>query len=64
VVPAPQDPPIVNCPTCNKAVPWLAENRYRPFCSKRCKAIDLGAWAAEEYSVPVQPQSPDGAAQD
>lgn len=57
-------PPLVNCPTCNKAVAWVAENRYRPFCSKRCKAIDLGAWAAEEYTVPVQPQSPDGTAPD
>ncbi|MCX7175951.1 MAG: DNA gyrase inhibitor YacG [Proteobacteria bacterium] len=51
--------PTVSCPTCNKAVAWVAENRYRPFCSKRCKAIDLGAWAAEEYSIPVQPQAPD-----
>jgi len=56
--------PTVNCPTCNKPVAWVAENRYRPFCSKRCKAIDLGAWAAEEYKVPVLPQSPDGAGPD
>jgi hypothetical protein len=57
-----QVPPTVNCPTCNKPLAWVAENRYRPFCSKRCKAIDLGAWAAEEYSVPVQPESPDSPA--
>ncbi|MFA6310266.1 MAG: DNA gyrase inhibitor YacG [Sterolibacterium sp.] len=54
-------PPLVNCPTCNKAVAWVAENRYRPFCSKRCKAIDLGAWAAEEYSVPARDEMPPGA---
>jgi endogenous inhibitor of DNA gyrase (YacG/DUF329 family) len=45
--------PIVNCPRCGKPVKWQAENRYRPFCSERCKQIDLGAWANEEYRVPV-----------
>lgn len=41
----------VNCPTCAKPVEWKAENRFRPFCSERCKKIDLGAWANEEYRV-------------
>jgi hypothetical protein len=31
----------------------VAESRYRPFCSERCKQIDLGAWAAEQYTIPV-----------
>lgn len=44
---------IVRCPTCGKPLEWKPENRYRPFCSERCKGIDLGAWAAEEYRVPV-----------
>jgi hypothetical protein len=44
-------PRLVNCPTCGKPVPWVAESRYRPFCSERCRRIDLGAWAAEEYRV-------------
>lgn len=43
---------IVSCPTCGKPVPWVAESRFRPFCSERCRCIDLGAWAAEEYRVP------------
>ena len=43
----------VKCPTCGKPVPWVPENRYRPFCSERCKMIDLGAWANESYRVPV-----------
>jgi endogenous inhibitor of DNA gyrase (YacG/DUF329 family) len=30
-----------------------ADNRFRPFCSERCKLIDLGAWAAESYRVPT-----------
>lgn len=41
----------VNCPSCSKPVEWKAENNFRPFCSERCKKIDLGAWANEEYRV-------------
>ena len=50
-------PRIVACPTCGKPVQWVAENRFRPFCSERCKNIDLGAWAAEDYRVP-EPSEP------
>jgi len=32
---------------------WTPENSWRPFCSERCKLIDLGAWATERYRVPV-----------
>lgn len=53
-----QKPHFVTCPACGKPVAWVEENRYRPFCSERCKAIDLGAWAAEEYRVPVQDEQP------
>lgn len=52
-------PRIVTCPTCGKPVPWVAENRFRPFCSERCKQIDLGAWAAEDYRVPEPEPPPD-----
>ena len=45
---------VVNCPICGKPVEWCAESRWRPFCSERCKQIDLGAWAAEDYRVPVK----------
>ena len=44
-------PLIVTCPTCGKAHPWDSANRFRPFCSERCKMIDLGKWANEEYRV-------------
>ena len=47
-------PKVVNCPRCGIPVEWVAENRYRPFCSERCKMIDLGAWASESYRVPVE----------
>ena len=43
----------VACPTCGAQVAWIPENRYRPFCSERCRQIDLGAWANEEYRVPA-----------
>jgi len=46
---------IVNCPQCGNPVEWRPENAYRPFCSQRCKLIDLGAWASEDYRVPTSP---------
>lgn len=52
---------IVNCPICGKPVEWRAENIHRPFCSERCKQIDLGAWANEEYRVPASESGPGGA---
>lgn len=42
---------IVNCPTCDKSVQWTSENTFRPFCSKRCKLIDLGEWANETNTI-------------
>jgi len=48
----------VACPTCGKDVAWVPENAWKPFCSERCKLIDLGEWATEKYRVPTQ--SPDG----
>lgn len=44
-------PPVVACPTCGKIMEWDSGNRFRPFCSERCKLIDLGKWANEEYRV-------------
>jgi hypothetical protein len=40
----------VKCPQCKKEVRWK-NNKWRPFCSERCKMIDLGTWANEEYRV-------------
>ena len=44
--------PVVNCPQCGKIIIWNSANRYRPFCSERCKMIDLGQWATESYRIP------------
>jgi len=51
--------PVVSCPTCGAAVKWTAENRWKPFCSERCKLIDLGQWATEKYRVPADEQEPE-----
>lgn len=43
----------VSCPHCKNAAAW-EDNPYRPFCSERCKLIDFGAWANEDYKLPTQ----------
>jgi hypothetical protein len=42
----------VKCPTCRVAVEWTAQACFKPFCSERCKLIDLGEWAMEEKRIP------------
>jgi uncharacterized protein len=60
--------PIVNCPHCGKIVVWNTANPWRPFCSERCKMIDLGQWATESYRIPDTKNDPesqeDGTSQD
>ena len=53
---------VVECPTCKAPVEWGEQSPYRPFCSERCKQIDLGAWASESYRIAGQPTDEDGAA--
>lgn len=53
--------PTVPCPTCNRPVAWSEESKWRPFCSERCKLIDLGAWASEQRAIPSDAQSEDQA---
>lgn len=53
-------PRRVKCPTCDKSVAWIAEEKFRPFCSERCKLIDLGEWAAEEKKIAGEPAWLDG----
>jgi endogenous inhibitor of DNA gyrase (YacG/DUF329 family) len=42
----------VKCPNCEKSVEWSDQSPDRPFCSERCKMIDLGQWASEEHAIP------------
>ncbi len=41
----------LNCPTCKKIVLWNDTFPYRPFCSDRCRLIDLGEWASESHKI-------------
>ncbi|WP_115220277.1 DNA gyrase inhibitor YacG [Legionella donaldsonii] len=52
----------IACPTCGKKNTWCPENTFKPFCSERCKLIDLGEWARETRKIPgdsVDPTSSD-----
>jgi endogenous inhibitor of DNA gyrase (YacG/DUF329 family) len=55
---------IVDCPTCGRKVAFEPGNRWRPFCSQRCKTIDLGAWAAERYRISGDVRNEDAASSD
>ncbi len=44
----------IKCPQCGRLTFYSKENSFRPFCSERCKILDLGAWASEKYAVPVE----------
>ncbi|WP_339413886.1 DNA gyrase inhibitor YacG [Pseudomonas sp. EA_35y_Pfl2_R5] len=52
-------PTLVACPTCSAPVEWSPQSPSRPFCSERCKLIDLGAWASEEHAIPGNPLEDD-----
>jgi uncharacterized protein len=47
----------IKCPTCKKEGDWFAQP-FGPFCSKRCKLVDLGKWFSEENAVsePLRPE--------
>jgi endogenous inhibitor of DNA gyrase (YacG/DUF329 family) len=45
-------PRVVRCPACGGDSVYAPSNPYRPFCSERCKNLDLGAWASESFRVP------------
>ncbi len=45
-------PLTVKCPTCGKKLYWNELEKFKPFCSERCKLIDLGEWAMESHRIP------------
>jgi uncharacterized protein len=47
---------MASCPTCRKAAAPRRENAFFPFCSERCKLVDLGKWLTGEYRIPVAPE--------
>ena len=44
-------PPQVTCPACGSPVAWEPASRWRPFCSRRCRLIDLGDWLTERHRI-------------
>ena len=41
----------VKCPHCGKSVPWTEDYPHKPFCSERCRLIDLGDWLSERHAI-------------
>lgn len=41
----------ISCPVCRRPTVYGPENEWRPFCSRRCRLIDLGAWASDAYRI-------------
>jgi endogenous inhibitor of DNA gyrase (YacG/DUF329 family) len=54
-------PATVACPTCGRELEW-ATAPFRPFCSERCRLIDLGAWFSDQRAIPSDSAAPDVAA--
>jgi endogenous inhibitor of DNA gyrase (YacG/DUF329 family) len=48
-------PTLVKCPTCKREIDW-SSSPFRPFCSERCRLIDLGAWLSEQHAIPGEAQ--------
>ncbi len=51
-------PTKVKCPTCRREIDWDAAP-FRPFCSERCRLIDLGAWLSEQRAIPGDSPPPE-----
>jgi len=50
----------VKCPTCDREIEWSEAFPFRPFCSERCRLIDLGAWLNEQRNIPGDAPPPPG----
>jgi len=55
----PAKPRLVRCPACGGDSVYAPTNAFRPFCSERCKNLDLGAWASESFRVEASPPPED-----
>lgn len=49
----------VQCPACKKLTIYSPANVFRPFCSERCKLIDLGRWASEDFRIATEDSETD-----
>jgi endogenous inhibitor of DNA gyrase (YacG/DUF329 family) len=57
--PVPPRTRIAACPQCGKSSRLDPSNPWRPFCSERCKMLDLGAWFEDRYAIPAEDQGQD-----
>lgn len=57
-------PREVACPACGKPAVFAPSNPSRPFCSERCRTLDLGGWASESYRIPARPAEDGGTGSD
>jgi uncharacterized protein len=48
----------IKCPRCGQKTVYSTVNKFRPFCSERCKLIDLGDWASNKFAIPVVEKNP------
>ncbi len=48
-------PTRLPCPTCKRGIVWSEQFPWRPFCSERCKLVDLGAWLSEAHAIAGDP---------
>ena len=48
----------IPCPRCGRPAEFAPQNKWRPFCSERCKTVDLGNWGNERYRVPAREEKP------
>ncbi|NBW08524.1 MAG: DNA gyrase inhibitor YacG [Caulobacteraceae bacterium] len=46
---------MATCPICKR---HQAEEKYKPFCSRRCADVDLGRWFTGSYAIPVRDDEP------
>ena len=46
---------LILCPTCGREIQWNEQYPWRPFCSERCRLVDLGAWMSEARAIPGDP---------
>lgn len=60
---AAQERPVQRCPRCGRETAYDRHSAFRPFCSERCRLLDLGAWAGEEHVIRGQPVNEDADAE-
>jgi uncharacterized protein len=54
----------LTCPTCARKIQWSDAFPFRPFCSERCRLIDLGAWLSEKHAIAGDPEGTEAAPAD